>query len=57
MSDETPKKRFVIEPHSSYYLHPSGGLGVSITVVIFDGKNCDLWEKAVRSSDSLKGPY
>ena len=31
------KKRFVIEPHSPYYLHPSDGPGVMTTVVVFDG--------------------
>ena len=44
------KKRFVIESHSPYYLHPSEGPGVLITAVIFDGKNFDLWERAVRTA-------
>ena len=43
-------KRFVIETHSPYYLHPSNGPGALITAVIFDGKNYDLWEKAIRTS-------
>jgi len=38
------KTKFVIEPHSPYYLHPSEGSGVMITAVVFDGKNYDLWE-------------
>jgi len=29
-------------------LHPSNGPGVLITTVIFDWKNYNLWEKAVR---------
>ena len=44
------KKRFVIEPHSPYYLHPSERPGMMITAVIFDGKNYDLWERAVRTA-------
>jgi len=43
------KTKFVIEPHSPYYLHPSEGSGVMITAVVFDGKNYDLWEWAVRT--------
>ena len=43
-------KRFVIETHSPYYLHPSEGPGALITVVVFDAKNYDLWEKAIRAS-------
>jgi len=43
-------KRFVIEPHSPYYLHPSDGPGVLITVKIFDGENYDMWEKEVRTA-------
>jgi len=42
------KSRFVIEPHSPYYLHPSEGPGMMITAVTFDRKNYDLWERAVR---------
>ena len=33
-----------------YYLHPSEGLGVIITSVIFNGKNYELWQKAVRTA-------
>ena len=44
------KKRFVVEPHSPYYLHPSEGPGMMITTVIFYGKNYDLWERAVRTA-------
>ena len=43
-------KKFMIENHSLYFLHPSKGHGVLITAVIFDGKNYDLWEKAVRTA-------
>lgn len=42
-------KKFVIENHSPYFLHPTVGPGVLITSVIFDGKNYDLWEKMVRT--------
>ena len=48
------KNRFVIEPHSRYYLHPSEGPGVLITAVVFDGKNYDLWERAVRTALKAK---
>ena len=49
MGDEG-KKWFVVEPHSSYYLHPSEGPDMMITAVIFDGKNYDLWERAVKTA-------
>ena len=48
------KKRFVIEPHSPYYLHPSDGPGVMIMAVVFDGKNYDLWKRAVRTALKAK---
>jgi len=41
------KKRFIIEPHSPYFLHPADGPGVMITAVIFDGINHELWERAM----------
>jgi len=41
-------KGFVIENQSPYYLHPSEGHGVTITSVIFNGKNYELWQKAVK---------
>jgi len=41
------KKRFIIELHSSYFLHPSEGHGVLIIAAGFDGHNYDLWERAV----------
>jgi len=41
-------KKFLIESHSSYYLHPSKGPGGLIMAVIFDEKSYDLWEIAVR---------
>jgi len=43
-------KEFIFENPSPYYLHPSEGPGVLITAVIFDGKNYDLWERAVRAA-------
>ena len=48
------EKKFVIENHSPYYLHPSEGPGGLITGVIFDGKNYDLWERAVRTALKAK---
>jgi len=47
MTKDGGKQGFVIEPYSPYYLHPSEGPGALITAVVFDGKNYDLWEKAV----------
>jgi len=43
-------KKFIIENHSPYFLHPSQGPGILFTAVIFDRKNYDLWEKAVRTA-------
>jgi len=43
-------KGFIIKPQSPYYLHPSEGPGTLITAVVFNGKNYDLWEKAVRTA-------
>ena len=40
----------MIDPHSPYYLHPSDGPGVAITSVVFNGKNYDLWQRAVRTA-------
>jgi len=48
MAKDRDKKTFLIEPHSPYYLHPSEGPGVLITAEVFDGKNYELWENAVR---------
>ena len=41
-------KKFLVENHSPYYLHPSEGPGGLITAVIFDGTNYDLWARAVK---------
>ena len=43
------KKRFVIEPHSLYYLHPSKCPGVMITAIILDEKDYDLYKRVVRA--------
>jgi len=40
----------MIEPNSPYYLHLSEGPGVAITSIIFNGKNYDLWQQAVRTA-------
>lgn len=44
---EGSKKQFMIEPYSPYFLHPSEGPEIIIMTVIFDGKNYELWERAV----------
>ena len=49
--------KFIIEPTSPYFLHPTEGLGVLITVVVFDGKNYDLWEKAVTTTLLAKNKF
>jgi len=46
----TEEKKFIIESQSLYYLHPSEGLGVGITSVIFIRENYELWSKAVRTA-------
>ena len=48
-------KEIVIDPHSPYCLHPSERLGVAITPVMFNRKNYDLWQQAVRTA--LKSKY
>ena len=50
-------KKFIIENHSPYFLHPCEGPEVLTTAVIFDGKNYDLWEKADRSALKLRTNY
>lgn len=48
------KGRFVIEQHSSYYLHSSSGPGIMITAVVFDKSDYDLWERVVRTTLKAK---
>ena len=48
------KNRSIIKVHLPYCLHPSKGPGVLITTVMFDGKNCDLWERVVRIALKVK---
>ena len=43
-------KKFVIENQLSYFSHPYEGSGAAITTTIFNGKNYDLWQKAVRTA-------
>jgi len=43
-------KKFPVENHSRYYLHPYEVHGGLIMVVIFYRKNYDLWERAVRTT-------
>ena len=47
--------RFIIEPHSPYFFHPSDVPGTIITAVVFDGSNYDLWERAMRTT--LRAKY
>jgi len=54
MGKDGEKRWFIIEPHSPYYLHPSEGPGALITAVVFDGKNYDLWEKAIHTALKAK---
>ena len=42
-------KKFVIENHSPYFLHPFEGPQALVTTVIFGRKNYDIWEKLVRT--------
>jgi len=44
----------MINNHSRCYLHPSERPGVLITEVIFDGKNYDIWEWAIRTALKAK---
>ena len=48
------KKRFIVEPHSPYFLHPSEGPGAVIMTVIFDGRNYELWEQTVTTALNAK---
>jgi len=41
-------KSFMIECQSPYYIHFAEGPGVAITLVVFNGKNYDMWQKVVR---------
>jgi len=54
MANGGGKQRFIIESHSPYYLHPSEGPGMLIMAVVFDGKNYDLWERAVTTALKAK---
>ena len=45
---------FVIDNQSPYYLHPSDAPGAIITAIRFDGKNYELWEKAVTTALTAK---
>jgi len=48
------KKGSVIDLHLPYYLHLAEGPLVFITAVMFDKKNFDLWEIAVRMALNTK---
>jgi len=54
MAKDGEKKTLMIEPHSPYYLHPSEGPGMLTTAEVFDGKNYELWENAVRIAVKAK---
>jgi len=51
---EPKSKEFIIDLQSPYYLHPSESPGAIITAIKFDGKNCDLWEQAIRTTLKAK---
>ena len=46
--------KFIIKPTSPYFLHPSEGLCMLITTVLFQGKNYNLWEKFVTTTLIVK---
>jgi len=48
------KKIFVIESYSPYFLHPSKSPGMMITVIVFDGKNYELWQHVIRTTLKAK---
>jgi len=54
MGKDGEKRWFIIESHSSHYLQPSGGPGALIKAVVFDGKNYDLWQKAIHTALEAK---
>ena len=47
---EGDKKNFIIAPYCPYFLHPLDGPGILITAVVFDGKNCEVWQWAVQNA-------
>ena len=53
MTNNKPPE-FTLDPHSPYYLHPSDAPGAIITALKFDGKNFELWEKAVLTALTAK---
>jgi len=53
MSDNKPPE-FTIDSQSPYYPHPSDAPGAIITALKFDGKNFELWEKAVITALTAK---
>ena len=46
----TKDNTFVIDLQSPYYLHPSDGPRAIITSIKFDGKNYELWNRAVTTA-------
>ena len=52
-ADGGEKRRFVIEPHSPYYIHFEGP-GLMIGAMVFDRKNYDLWERVIRMALKAK---
>ena len=43
-------KNFIIKAHSLYFLHPSEGLGILITTLVFDGKSYEFGQRVVRTA-------
>ena len=54
MTKDGENRRFIIDTHSPYYLHPSEGPSVLITAKIFDGGNYYLWVNAVQTTLNVK---
>jgi len=53
MTNNKPPE-FTLDPQFPYYLHPSDAPGAIITTLKFDGKNFELWEKAVITALTAK---
>ena len=54
MTKNKTVKEFTIDSKSPYFLDPSGSSGAMTTSIKFNGKNYDLWEKAVRTALKAK---
>ena len=50
MTKDNKGKTFVMTNQSPYFLHPSDSHGAITTTIKFNGRNYDLWERAVTTS-------